>query len=196
MRATLRSIADDSAYTSVLGFVSMPTDEPPANETPSGFGRLLVRAVVPSRFKDRQALARALEVTWPTVDGWAKGTRVPQWQQVEKLASLLGMTGVEFVANELAGSTTRGAPCVADHPEWDAAVARAKVKYRNRVPDVGYVLGGKTSGAHVPEHIDEDFAYDLAQFWLKHTPDTALADADTALGAAELHAQRAKRRSP
>lgn len=204
MLAASGSTADDARYTGVLAFGSMTSHDGDGHDdadtlpepdpgTENHLGPMLVRALIPAHYRNRQDLARAVGAGWPTVDGWARGRQDPQWPKVEKIAGLLGMSGVDFVAREIAKVPRRAAenePKVQDHPDYPAALAEAQRRYGNRMPSVGFSLAGSTSGAHVPEHIDAQFVYDLAQFWLKYLPDGELMAADTEDALAELQTQR------
>lgn len=172
---------DDSRYIGVLR--SVPMD----HET---LGQRLLAAVIPAHFKDLNALHLASRIAYSTVHKWKTGEANPRWEQVETVAGLVGINAFRL----LNGSD--GRVRVGDHPEWAPARAGAEKRYHGRVPPHFYDIAEETSGAALPEHLDESFAFSLAQFWYQHATDDQIARADTAAAKRELDAARASRNRP
>ena len=162
--AALALTLDESCYINGLGFVPM--------DKPDTLGRRLIAAVVPRHFKDLNALHLATKIAYSTVHKWKTGESNPRWEQVETVAALVGINPFRLIsAAEVPERRLR----VGDHPQWSGAVVRAQQRFPNRVP----------------ERFDENFAFELAQFWFKHATDHDLKRADTAAAARELDELRA-----
>lgn len=177
---------DDPRY--IAGLHSAPMD----THTPS-LGQRLIAAVVPSRFKDLNALHLASRIAYSTVHKWKTGEANPRWEQVCAIADLVHENPFRLVS----GADASGrAPRIADHPMWDRSVQRALERFPGRVPERFYAVAGGGSGAEVPEIIDEHFAFELAQFWWKYANNQELARADTAAAQHELDTLRASTKRP
>lgn len=176
---------DDPRYINGLRFAEM--------DSPDTLGRRLLAAVIPSRFKDLNALHLATGIAYSTVHKWKTGDANPRWEQVETVARLVGENPFRMLSpGDKASSRER----VADHPEWEGAKAAALDRFPGRVPAPFYEIAGETSGASIPEHIDEHFAFELASFWFKHASDDEVSRADTAAAARELESLRASTKRP
>lgn len=154
-----------------------------ANET---LGQRLVAAVVPSRFKDLNALHRETGFAYSTVHKWKTGESNPRWEQVEAIAALAGANAFRLIAGAEPSERQRAG----DHPDWAGALAKAQQRFPNRIPERMYAIAADTSGVSMPEHIDELFVFELAQFWHQFANDRELAQADTAAALRELDALR------
>lgn len=153
-------------------------------------GQRLIAAVIPAHFKDLTALHHATRIAYSTIHKWKSGASSPRWEQVETVAELVGRNPFQLLQRE--SSRHRAG----DHPEWKAARTRAEERFRNRVPALFYDLAEETMGAALPEHIDDSFVFQLAQFWYQHASDDQLTRADTAAAERELETARASRNLP
>ena len=177
---------DEPRYISGLDSVAM--DSKPT------LGQRLVEVLIPSRFKDLNALHLATGFAYSTVHKWKTGESSPHWKQVCQVAELIGADPFLMISGQ--ALRPRGEQRVADHPEWAAAMLRAQTRFPGRVPDRFYELAGETRGATIPEHLDEHFALGLARFWFDHASNADLSRADTAAALRELDDLRASRKRP
>lgn len=151
-------------------------------------GQALLAAVIPSRFKDLNALHLASRIAYSTVHKWKTGEANPRWEQVCAIADLVHENPFRLVSGADVGDR---APRISDHPLWGRAVERALDRFPGRVPERFYAIAGAGRAASMPEIVDENFAFELAQFWWKYANNHELSQADTAAAQGELEELRA-----
>lgn len=173
----------DSCGFARLRSSAMPRKTADAPIAPPGLGRHLLDVVVPRYFKDLNALHVQTNIAYSTIHKWKTGETNPQWKQVEQVAKIAGREPLELLTRAIEGLTS-----MRNHPDWNAAVEAAKVKYRNRLPDSAYELAASTHAAQWPEHLDAFDVYDLAEFWYRTGSDRALIDAERVTVLAEMAA--------
>jgi len=159
------------------------------------YGPRVIAAVVPRYFPTVHALQIATGMAYSTLNDWANGKADPRLEALDKVIDAIRTKhGAAVDALDLlrgdAGPMPKGR--LRDHPEWSAAVEEAQRKRPNRLTPAAYTVGGDTSPARWPEHIDWTYAYELAEFWFRHSGDDALAEAETAAARAEMAAEDAE----
>lgn len=180
---SLSPAADDACDFNHIRYIMDFGDNPRAS-----LGKRLFAAVVPRYFKDAQELHRRTTIAYPTVHKWKKGTANPKWEQVEKVAEVVRRDPFDLIADP-AGART----ALANHPEFPAALAGAKTKYKGKLPEGAYLLAASTHSAQWPDHLDAYDVYSLAEFWNRMGTDHELITAETETARAEAQALRAGR---
>jgi len=163
---------------------------------PRIYGPRVISAVVPRFFPTVHALQIATGMAYSTLNDWANGKADPRLEALDKVIdAILKKHNVRVDALELLrGGSLPSVPQgrLRDHPEWHDAVEEAKRKRPNRLTPAAYSVASDTSPARWPEHIDWTYAYEMADFWFRHSKDTELAEAETALARAEMAAEDAE----
>jgi hypothetical protein len=150
------------------------------------FGPRLVKALVPSRYKDLTALQVATGKAYSTINDWANGKADPRLDEVVKIAEKVGVDPIDLLRGN-----TRNRSRVCDRLEWIEAVSEAQEHRPNKLPKYAYDFAGETSGRKLPEKLDWTFVFDLAKFWFDHVSEEELALAETASVQAEMDAEDA-----
>lgn len=158
-----------------------PLVEPGAMNSPSLAARLL-QNLVPSRFKDLNAVHLRTGIAYSTVHSWSKDKAQPRWEQVERIAEVVGVDPFALLEDP----ATRGAVLLRHHPDWPAARANAEARFPGKLPPSAYELAGDTAARRWPEKLDEVGVFDLASFWYRNASDERLASAETAVARAEM----------
>jgi hypothetical protein len=158
------------------------------------YGPRVIAAVVPRYFKNVQALQIATGMAYSTLNDWANGHADPRLEALDRV--------VEAVKKEhavvldplelLGGPTVAPKGEIGNHPEWRPAVEEAQRKRPGKLPPAAYAVAAHTAPAKWPAHIDWTMAYELADFWHRHSTDDALAAAETAEALAEMAAEDAR----
>lgn len=65
-------------------------------DSPS-LGARVLAALVPANYPDLNALHRASGIAYSTLHAWKKGTANPRWEQIERLAELVGRDPFDLV---------------------------------------------------------------------------------------------------
>jgi hypothetical protein len=152
-------------------------------------GQRLIAALIPRHFKGLTALHLAAQgPAYSTLNNWRNGTAVPDWPSVEAMARLVGRDPLELLASP-SGDVT----ALRHHPDFAGALARALSRFPNRLPRTAYEVAGDTSAAQWPEHVDELFVFNLAQFWWTNASDLEVMRAEESEARAEMAAIDAKR---
>lgn len=159
---------------------------PPALPT---LGQRLIRALVPGHFPTMVALQNKSGLAYSTLSNWKNGSKAPDWESVELMAKLAGVDPLDLLGNRAAEVSS-----LRHHPDYEAAVAVAKARYRGRIPDGAYERAAATHAAQWPEHLDAAFVYNLASFWWLNASDLDVSRVEEAEVRAEMDAIDAKRR--
>jgi transcriptional regulator with XRE-family HTH domain len=166
----------------------------PTRDDANGFARLrssvmakrigprVIGNLVPGRFSTLVALQLATGIAYSTLHAWKKGTADPDIPSLEDIATKLGID----VADLLRGDLTRPRGEIRNHPDWASAVFEARERRPGRLRDYAYEFAGETSPARWPERVTWDWAYDLADFWFRHTSDDELSRAETEAARREM----------
>lgn len=164
----------------------------PAGASPKvpTIGQRLIAALVPRHFKTLAALHLAAQgPAYSTLNNWENGTAIPDWPSIEAMARL-----VERDPLDLLGQTTRDLTALRHHPDFVKAHDLARTRFPNRIPESAYLRAGETHAAQWPEHIDEVFLFNLAQFWWSNATDSEASKAEMDEVRGEMEAIDAKRR--
>lgn len=151
----------------------------------------VLRALIPAHFPDLNAMHRASGIAYSTLQAWRRQRdgeddgNEPRWDQVQKLAKLVGVQPFELV---LGASTPSNAVTLRHHPDWQAAYEAARAR-PGRLPEAAFQLAGDTAAAQWPERIDRDTVLRLAEFWFHAATDRELVEAETATVRAEMRAE-------
>jgi transcriptional regulator with XRE-family HTH domain len=187
----MESAMDDFIDSEPLGSVVVAPKKTPTAPTRRTYGQQIIDALVPRYFKDRQALSHATGISYQTLQSWKNGDSEPRTANLKPISEKLGFDVLSLLRNE-----ESRVGLVEAHPDWPAALAAATMKYGKRLPTYAFELAGKTAGAKLPDRIDAEFVYDLAEFWWKHTTDDELSRAETDAARAEVAALRSGGRGP
>jgi hypothetical protein len=161
-----------------------------AMDSPS-LGARVLAALIPAHYPDLNALHRASGMAYSTLHAWKRGASNPRWEQVEKLAALVGRDPFDIVApSESASSLST----LRHHPDFAAACGRAQRRYSS-MPAVAYELAGDMAAAQWPEHLDEHAIYRLAEFWFSNATDRRLIEAETSAARREMEAEDSRKRT-
>lgn len=161
--------------------------QPPAPAASPTLGQRLIRALVPAHFPTMVALQNRSGLAYSTLSNWKNGTKAPDWQSVELMAKLAGVDPLDLLGDRPAEVSS-----LRHHPDYEAAVAVAKARYRGRLPDGAYERAAATCTAQWPEHLDATFIYNLASFWWLNAPDVEVSRVEEAEVRAEMAAIDAK----
>lgn len=169
-----------------------------STQAPSGaspkvptIGQQLIAALVPRHFKNLAALHMAAQgPAYSTLNNWKNGTAIPDWPSIELMARLVGRDPLDLL-----GQSSRDITALRHHPDFVKARDLARVRFPNRIPESAYLRAGETHAAQWPEHIDEVFLFNLAQFWWNNAPDSEVSKAEMDEVRAEMEAIDAKRRA-
>lgn len=156
----------------------------------SSLGARVLDALIPGHYPDLNALHRASGIAYSTLQKWKHGGNEPRWEQVQKLAELVGVSPFALI---LGASKPGNAMTLRHHPGWATALADATA--RPGLPAAAYELAGDTAAAQWPEQIDAFFVRRLAEFWHLTATDRKLIDAETAAVRAEMRAEDEKARA-
>ena len=63
----------------------------------ASLGARVLAALVPASYPDLNALHRASGIAYSTLHAWKKGTANPRWEQIERLAELVGRDPFDLV---------------------------------------------------------------------------------------------------
>ena len=63
----------------------------------TSLGARVLAALVPANYPDLNALHRASGIAYSTLHAWKKGTANPRWEQIERLAELVGRDPFDLV---------------------------------------------------------------------------------------------------
>lgn len=160
-------------------------------DTPS-LGARVLAALVPTSYPDLNALHRASGIAYSTLHAWKKGTANPRWEQIERLAELVGRDAFDLVGAGAAASAAN-LSTLRHHPDFAPAVERALRRFP-AMPPSAYELAGDMAAAQWPEHLDEHVLYRLAEFWFAHASDRRLIEAETAAARREMEVEDSARR--
>lgn len=167
------------------------TTRPDASDTPKvapTLGQQLVRALVPRYFPTLTAVQIASGLAYSTLMNWKKGTKLPDWESVELMAKLAGVDPLELL-----GKRSNEATALRHHRDFVKAREAAQRRFPNRIPDGAYERAAATCAAQWPEHIDEVFLFNLAQFWWNNAPDSEVMQTEEDDMRREMEAIDAKR---
>lgn len=159
---------------------------------PDSLGARVLTALVPAHYPDLNALHRASGIAYSTLQKWKHGGNEPRWDQVKKLAELIGVAPFVLILGAPAASN---ALTLRHHPNWPEAHRKARAR-SSALPDAAYELAGDTAAAQWPEQIDEFVVQRLAEFWFHAASDRKLIDAETAAVRAEMKTADEEPRPP
>lgn len=151
-------------------------------------GQQLVRALVPRHFPTLTAVQMASGLAYSTLMNWKNGTKLPDWESVELMAKLAGVDPMELL-----GKRNNDATALRHHRDFVKAREAAQRRFPNRIPNGAYERAADTCAAQWPEHIDEVFLFNLAQFWWNNAPDSEAMQVEEDDMRAEMDAIDAKR---
>jgi len=149
---------------------------------PSLASRLLSNVIAPARFETLQALHMRTGIAYSTIHQWSKDKSQPRWEQVQRIAEVLGVDPFALLDDP----ATRGTMPLRHHPDWSSARARAEARFPGKLPPSAYELAGDTAARTWPAHLDEVSVFDLASFWYRNASDERLSGAETAIARAEM----------
>lgn len=116
-------------------------------DTPS-LGARVLAALVPASYPDLNALHRASGIAYSTLHAWKKGTANPRWEQIERLAELVGRDAFDLVGAGAAASAAN-LSTLRHHPDFAPAVERALRRFP-AMPPSAYELAGDMAAAWAP----------------------------------------------
>lgn len=189
----LARTSDDARGFALLRSSAMAKNSAPKpagapSKTPT-IGQRLIAALVPRHFKTLSALHMAAQgPAYSTLNNWKNGTAIPDWPSIEAMARLVGRDPLELL-----GQTSRDLTALRNHPDFVKARELARTRFPNRIPESAYLRAGETHAAQWPEHIDEVFLFNLAQFWWSNATDSEVSRAEMDEVRAEMEAIDAKR---
>lgn len=149
---------------------------------PSLASRLLSNVIDPARFETLHALHMRTGIAYSTIHQWSKDKSQPRWEQVQRIAEVLGVDPFALLDDPTARATTP----LRQHPDWRSARARAESRFPGKLPASAYELAGDTAARTWPAHLDEVSVFDLASFWYRNASDERLSSAETAVVRAEM----------
>lgn len=154
------------------------------------YGKRVIAAVMPRKWKTLTAIQMATGIAFSTIHDWSTGKSDPTLEKLDMVARASGIPIAELLALDGAkGARLR------DREDWADALADARKRYaKTSLPDYAYEAAGETSGARAPERLDAAFVFDLAEFWRKHTTDEELIREETQAARGELSAARKRPR--
>lgn len=159
-----------------------------APKTAPTLGQQIIRALVPRYFPTLTAVQMASGLAYSTLMNWKKGTKLPDWESVELMARLAGVDPLELL-----GKRNNEATALRRHRDFVKAREAAQRRFPSRIPDGAYERAAETCAAQWPEHIDEVFLFNLAQFWWNNAPDSEVMQTEEDDMRREMEAIDAKR---
>ena len=174
-----------------VGLGSSPMATKPKLDAPHAsptLGQQVIAALIPGHFRTMTALQNASGLAYSTLSNWKNGTKIPDMDSVVRLARLAGVDPLDLLGKRRADATA-----LRHHPDFANALTKALARFPNRLPRTAYEVAGDTSAAQWPEHVDELFVFNLAQFWWTNASDLDVMKAEEAEVRAEMAAVDAKR---
>lgn len=188
----MRTLAQSAYYprrSAGLGSSPMATKPKAATAGAPTLGQQLIRALVPKHSPTMVALQNRSGLAYSTLANWKNGSKAPDWESIELMARLAGVDTLELL-----GKKSGEVSSLRHHPDFVKALEKAKARFKNRIPDGAYERAAATHAAQWPEHIDEVFLFNLAQFWWSNASDLEVSRVEEEEVRAEMDAIDAKRR--